>query len=153
HVHGPVAAVCHLKSEIPRCGVNHLLVVDDEPSMLIALKETLKHKGYEITVAGSAVEAVGKLKARAFDLVISDVRMPTMGGMDLLRQIKSMSPQTAVILLTGFGTVQSAVEAMKLGAFDYLLKPFSAEDLDTVVRRALDSGRAQAAAKTPAAAG
>src|SRR5712692_367826 len=102
--------------------------------MLIALKETLKHKGYDIAVAGSAVEAVGKLKAHAFDLVISDVRMPVMSGLDLLHQVKSMAPETDVVLLTGFGTVQSAVEAMKSGAFDYLLKPFSSDDLAAVVR-------------------
>lgn len=117
--------------------MNHLLVVDDDPQVLIALKASLKHIGHHIMGAASAAEAVCKLQGRAYDLVITDVRMPTMTGIELLRQIKMMAPPTPVILLTAFGTVQDAVEAMKMGAFDYLLKPFSVEDLEAVVRRAL----------------
>jgi DNA-binding NtrC family response regulator len=120
--------------------VKQVLVVDDEPQMLIAVSETLKRKGYAITTAASGLDAVTKLKERFYHLVISDVRMPNMDGIELLRKVKSMSPQTTVILLTAFGTVQNAVEAMKLGAFDYLLKPFTAEDLERLVKRALSEG-------------
>ncbi len=116
-----------------------LLVVDDEPQMLIAINETLRRNGYSITTAGSGVEAMRKLKEKYYQLVITDMRMPEVSGLDLLRKVKNLTPQTPVILLTAYGTVQNAVEAMRDGAFDYLLKPFSSESLENVVRRALES--------------
>lgn len=114
-----------------------ILVVDDEPQMLIALHETLRRKGYSVTTAGSAMEALCRLREKYYRLVITDMRMPELDGMDLLRKVKSTSPQTPVIMLTAYGTIQSAVDAMRIGAFDYLLKPFSSESLEAVVRRAL----------------
>jgi DNA-binding NtrC family response regulator len=116
-----------------------ILVVDDEPQMLIAINETLRRKGYSITTAGSAREAMCRLKERHYHLVITDMRMPEMTGLDLLKKIKSSTPQTPVVLLTAYGTIQNAVDAMRQGAFDYLLKPFSSEPLEAVVRRALDN--------------
>lgn len=114
-----------------------ILVVDDEPQMLIALHETLRRKGYSVTTAGSAMEALCRLREKYYRLVITDMRMPELDGMDLLRKVKSTSPQTPVVMLTAYGTIQSAVDAMRIGAFDYLLKPFSSESLEAVVRRAL----------------
>jgi two-component system response regulator FlrC len=119
--------------------MDELLVVDDEPQMLIAINETLNRRGYSITTAGSGLEALRKLKEKYYQLVITDMRMPEVSGLDLLRKVKNLAPQTPVILLTAYGTVQNAVEAMRDGAFDYLLKPFSSESLENVVRRALDS--------------
>ncbi len=116
-----------------------LLVVDDEPQMLIAINETLRRSGYSITTAGSGMEAVRKLKEKYYQLVITDMRMPEVSGLDLLRKVKNLAPQTPVILLTAYGTIQNAVDAMRDGAYDYLLKPFSAESLENIVRRALDS--------------
>jgi len=116
-----------------------VLVVDDEPQMLIAIHETLRRQGYSITTAGSAMEAMCRLKERYYHLVLTDVRMPEMSGLDLLRKVKASTPQTPVVLLTAYGTVQNAVDAMKQGAFDYLLKPFCSESLEAVVRRALES--------------
>jgi DNA-binding NtrC family response regulator len=116
-----------------------LLVVDDEPQMLIAINETLRRNGYSITTAGSGMEALCRLKEKYYRLVITDMRMPEVSGLDLLRKVKNLAPQTPVILLTAYGTIQNAVDAMRNGAFDYLLKPFSAESLENVVRRALDS--------------
>jgi DNA-binding NtrC family response regulator len=116
-----------------------LLVVDDEPQMLIAINETLRRSGYSITTAGSGMEALRKLKEKYYQLVITDMRMPEVSGIDLLRKVKNLAPQTPVILLTAYGTVQNAVEAMKDGAYDYLLKPFSSESLENVVQRALNS--------------
>ncbi len=116
-----------------------ILVVDDEPQMLIAIKETLGRNGYSIITAASGMEAMRRLKEKYYQLVITDMRMPEVSGLDLLRKIKNLTPQTPVILLTAYGTVQNAVEAMRDGAFDYLLKPFSSEALEAVVRRALDS--------------
>lgn len=102
-----------------------VLVVDDEPQMLIAINETLRREGYSITTAGSAREALCRLREKYYHLVITDMRMPEMTGFDLLRKVKSSTPQTPVVLLTAYGTIQNAVDAMKQGAFDYLLKPFS----------------------------
>jgi two-component system response regulator FlrC len=116
-----------------------LLVVDDEPQMLIALNETLRRSGYSITTAGSGMEALCRLKEKYYRLVITDMRMPEVSGLDLLRKVRNLAPQTPVILLTAYGTIQNAVDAMRNGAYDYLLKPFSAESLEDIVRRALDS--------------
>jgi DNA-binding NtrC family response regulator len=114
-----------------------ILIVDDEPQMLIAMSETVKRLRFSIATAGSGVEAVEKIKHCRYRLVITDLRMPVVSGLDLLREVKYSSPRTQVVLVTAHGTVNNAVEAMKLGAFDYLLKPFSAEDLQTVVQRAI----------------
>jgi DNA-binding NtrC family response regulator len=116
-----------------------LLVVDDEPQMLIAINETLRRSGYSITTAGSGMEALRRLKEKYYQLVITDMRMPEVSGLDLLRKVKTLTPHTPVILLTAYGTIQNAVDAMREGAYDYLLKPFSSESLENIVRRALDS--------------
>jgi two-component system response regulator FlrC len=116
-----------------------LLVVDDEPQMLIAINETLRRNGYSVTTAGSGMEALCKLREKYYRLVITDMRMPEVSGLELLRKIKTMAPQTPVVLLTAYGTIQNAVDAMRYGAYDYLLKPFSSESLENVVRRALES--------------
>ncbi len=116
-----------------------LLVVDDEPQMLIAIDETLRRIGYSVTTAANGLEALRRLKERYYRLVITDMRMPEVSGMELLHKVRVLSPQTPVVLLTAYGTVQNAVEAMRDGAFDYLLKPFSSESLERVVRRALDA--------------
>ena len=118
-----------------------LLVVDDEPQMLIAVNETIRRLGYGVTTAGSGMEALRRLKEKYYGLIITDMRMPEMSGLDLLRRIKTQAPQTPVVLLTAYGTVQNAVDAMREGAFDYLMKPFDAEALENVVRRALDTGK------------
>jgi DNA-binding NtrC family response regulator len=116
-----------------------VLVVDDEPQMLIAINETLRQSGYSITTAGNGMEALCRLKEKYYRLVITDMRMPEVSGLDLLRKVKNVAPQTPVILLTAYGTIQNAVDAMRNGAYDYLLKPFSSESLENVVRRALES--------------
>jgi len=124
-----------------------LLVVDDEPQMLIAVNETIRRLGYGVTTAGSGMEALRRLKEKYYGLVITDMRMPEVSGLDLLRRIKNLAPQTPVVLLTAYGTVQNAVDAMREGAFDYLLKPFDAEALENVVRRALESGKKEKASR------
>ena len=124
-----------------------LLVVDDEPQMLIAVNETIRRLGYGVTTAGSGMEALRRLKEKYYGLVITDMRMPEVSGLDLLRRIKNLAPQTPVVLLTAYGTVQNAVDAMREGAFDYLLKPFDAEALENVVRRALESRKKEKASR------
>ncbi len=116
--------------------MKQVLVVDDEQQVLGAIHETLRRKGYGITCAGSGREALGKMRDCLFQAVITDVKMPEMDGMGVLREVKRRSPETPVILLTGHGTVRNAVEALKHGAFDYLMKPFTARQLIEVVGKA-----------------
>ena len=124
-----------------------LLVVDDEPQMLIAVNETIRRLGYGVTTAGSGMEALRRLKEKYYGMIITDMRMPEMSGLDLLRRIKNQAPQTPVVLLTAYGTVQNAVDAMREGAFDYLLKPFDVEALENVVRRAFETGKKEKASR------
>ena len=114
-----------------------ILVVDDDAQMRVAMSETLKRNRYSVSTAATGVEAIQRLTNEQFRLVITDLRMPSISGLDLLREIKSLSPRTQVVLVTAHATVNNAVEAMKLGAFDYLVKPFSPQSLEDVVQRAL----------------
>ena len=115
----------------------NILVVDDEPDMRDALTAALRREGLCISTAANGVEALEKVQGQSFDLIITDVRMPRMGGLALLQELKRTSPTQPVIMMTGYGRIEDAVEAMKAGAFDYLLKPFSLEDLKAVVTKAL----------------
>ena len=126
-----------------------ILIVDDEPEMRIALTEALKREGYQTDSAENAPDALHRLEGEEFDLVISDVKMPKMSGQELLREIKEQSPHTRVIMMTAYGTIDNAVESMKQGAFDYLLKPFSIEILGATVNRAFLSNLAPSVAPTP----
>ncbi len=115
-----------------------LLVVDDQEEMRAALSATLAQSGFEVMAAATGKEALDLVVREPLDAIITDVRMPSVSGIDLLTEVKRVSPNTPVILITAYGTIDSAVEAMKKGAFDYLLKPFSAETLEVTVRAALD---------------
>jgi DNA-binding NtrC family response regulator len=117
--------------------MKNILVVDDEQQMLVAIQETLKRKGFSITTASSGIEALGKLRGKFYQAVITDVRMPQLSGMELLSEVKRLSPSTPVIMLTGHGTVKDAVSALKQGAYDYLMKPFSAQQLTSVLSKAI----------------
>ena len=114
-----------------------ILIVDDDAQMRVAMSETLKRTSYTISTASSGAEALQLLKGTRYRLVITDLRMPSIGGFDILREVKSVSPRTQVLLVTAHATIDNAVEAMKLGAFDYLVKPFSPPNLMDVVERAL----------------
>ncbi len=112
-----------------RSEVRHsILVVDDESSMRLFLSSVLEGEGYQVTPAGNGKEAAELIRRRKFDLIISDVRMPELGGMELLKLVKEQSPETPIVILTAFGSIESAVEAMKLGAADYLTKPLQNPD-------------------------
>ncbi|MDH4099445.1 MAG: sigma-54 dependent transcriptional regulator [Nitrospirota bacterium] len=114
---------------------NKILIVDDEASMRLAMQETLRRSGYDVVTAGDGQEGLLKLKDDEVQLVITDMKMPRMSGIDFLKNIKKTSPQMPVVMVTAYATVNNAVEAMKEGAFDYLLKPFSPEALEEVVHR------------------
>src|SRR6185369_3195771 len=115
-----------------------ILVVDDELSMREFLSILLEREGYDVSVAGSAEEALRMMESALFDLVLSDVNMPGLSGIELLARIKHMSPETAVLMLTAFSAAEQAVEAMKLGAYDYICKPFKNEEIKQLIKNALE---------------
>jgi len=122
---------------------HRVLLVEDEREMQKALGAVLKRFGLRVSTAEDGLHAMAKFRQDLYDLVIADVKMPRMSGMELLKEIKKIAPRTPVVLLTAYGTIEGAVNAMKEGAFDYIEKPFSPEVLEEVVRRALAS-RAEA---------
>ena len=116
-----------------------VLVVDDEDVVCKSCKAILKEEGCEVETAYSGAEALQVMGAQDFDVVITDLRMPGMDGMELLTEIKHEAPSTAVILITGYSTVQTAIEAIKCGAFDYIPKPFTPDMLTVTVAKAVEN--------------
>ena len=115
-----------------------ILVVDDEQKFVDYLSERLSIRDYDVTTSSSGKDAVDQVKGYNFDVVILDVAMPGMDGIETLREIKKIKPLTEVIMLTGKGTVETAVEGMHLGAFDYLMKPCETEDLTSKIDKAYE---------------
>ena len=109
--------------------MSKILVIDDEQSMRDFLAIMLKKEDHEVVTAGNGIDALKAVHAEIFDLVITDVKMPGVGGIDVLKTIKEISPETVVIMITAFATAETAVEAMKLGAYDYITKPFTSTQL------------------------
>ncbi|MCS7023238.1 MAG: sigma-54 dependent transcriptional regulator [Bryobacteraceae bacterium] len=118
-----------------------ILVVDDEEGLRRVTQLKLKQGGYDAVTAADGAAALDILARQPQDLVITDLKMPGMSGMELLRRIKDEYPEVIVIVVTAFGTIQSAVEAMRLGAYDYIIKPLNNEALQMVVSRALEHHR------------
>ncbi len=118
-----------------------ILVVDDEQSLREVLSIMLKRTGYAVTSVVDGEEAIELLNRDMFDLVITDLRMPKIDGMEVLRAAKSASPETVVLIITAFASADSAVEAMKQGAYDYLTKPFQVDEVQLIVRNALEKRR------------
>jgi DNA-binding NtrC family response regulator len=117
---------------------NKILVVDDDPLLRDFLAETLNRTGYSVSLASTGEEALEKIRKEDCDIILSDVRMPNMDGMELLKTAKNSLPDAKVVMMTAYGTVQNAVEAMKLGAFDYVMKPFSIDEIELVLQRAIE---------------
>ena len=115
-----------------------VLIVDDEVEMRIAMSETLKHCGYPVEISHNAIDALKKFKQNDYSLVITDMTMPKRSGLELLKDIKSISPSKPVIMATAYGTVETAVEAMKHGAFDYIRKPIDFGSFQFIVQQALN---------------
>jgi len=113
-----------------------LLVVDDDPEFRDTLRSRFTRHGFEVRAAASGEEALGVAEQRTFDVAIFDMMMPGMTGLELLKRFKGAHPECEVILLTGQGSIETAVEAMKLGAYDYLQKPFPLKDLEAVAVKA-----------------
>lgn len=117
-----------------------ILLVEDENLLRESLAELLREERYDVVEAGNGREAYNLAMERGFDLVMTDIRMPEMDGMELLGHLQRIAPQTPVVVITAFGTVNSAVEAMRVGAADFLLKPVQFEDVLVRVQRALEFG-------------
>ena len=121
--------------------MSKILVVDDEPTMLAAFREILGGLEHEVVTMRRADTAIEQLQGIPFDLVILDICLPGMSGLEALRQIKQRHPKLPVIVITGHGTMTTAIEATKLGAFDYQLKPIEPDAMLATIEKALDGVR------------
>jgi len=118
-----------------------ILIVDDEPLVRRSLYEILRADGYTASMASDAEEALDKMKKADFDIVISDMKMPKMDGIDLLKKVKSDYPRAEVVLITGFGNIETAVEAMKIGAFDYITKPIMDNEIKMIIEKIIERNK------------
>lgn len=116
---------------------SRILIVDDEPEITAILSD-LFFGMHDCTTAGSAEAALDQLAGGTYDLVISDITMPGMSGLEMIPHVKQLSPNTVVVMISGMQTVESAIEALRLGAFDYVMKPFDLRQVEAVVTRALE---------------
>jgi len=123
--------------DTPAAPLGRLLVVDDEIRLMTALRDTLRDEGYEVLGVTTGAEALAALRATSFDLLLTDLTMPRMDGIALLTTALEIDPQLVGVVITGNGTIATAVEAMKTGAFDYVLKPFKLSAILPVLTRAL----------------
>ncbi|MBI3086782.1 MAG: sigma-54-dependent Fis family transcriptional regulator, partial [candidate division NC10 bacterium] len=116
-----------------------VLVVDDEHLIRWSLEQQLRRDGYTVLLAETGAEALSKAQAESPDLILLDVRLPDADGLEILERLRASDPESLVIMITAHGGVQSAVRAMKLGAYDYVIKPFDMEELKLTVRKALET--------------
>jgi len=129
--------------------VANILVIDDDENILEVIRTRLESSGYLVETRADPAEALEVMKERVFDLVITDIRMPGMDGIELLRRVKCLNGDVPVILLTAYGTIANAVQAVKLGAFQYLTKPFRGKQLIEEIQSALEThGRLRSSART-----
>ena len=118
-----------------------IIVVDDEPGLRRSLAIALRMEGFEVTEAAGGTATLRELGGAEIDLVITDLKMLDMSGLQLLEQVKALRPNTEVIVMTAYGTIEAAVEAMKLGAFDFVTKPFQVEEILHRTQNAVERGR------------
>ena len=114
-----------------------ILVVDDEENVLVLFKRVLAKEGYQVECASSAYEALRKLETNSFNLVLTDLKMDGMDGLDLMRQSKTLNPALPFIMITAYGTIQAAMTAGKEGVEDFLVKPIDIQDLKLAVKKVL----------------
>jgi response regulator RpfG family c-di-GMP phosphodiesterase len=119
----------------PRIGKKSLLIADDEAEIRNVLRDCLC-KSYECEAVGSAEEVLGLLQSRKFDLILSDIMMDGMSGLEMVPQVLSRAPETVIVMISGAQTIESAIEALRVGAFDYIMKPFDLGHVELIVRRA-----------------
>jgi len=117
--------------------LKRILVVDDEENARMALSKILTREGYDVASAGNGYEALNYLRDKEVDLIITDINMPEMNGMAFLRELNRSHPASNVIMITAYGEVESYIEAMNLGAFEYINKPVKFEELNKIIRKIL----------------
>jgi DNA-binding NtrC family response regulator len=115
----------------------HILVMEDEPSLAKGLVMVLKEEGYAVDLAMTGESALSKIGSDSFDLLVADLRLPDMDGMNVIRELKNRMPETMTIIITGYPTVQTAVDSAKIDVFEYLRKPFTEDQFKEAVGRAL----------------
>lgn len=115
-----------------------ILIVDDEKNIRMTLKHSLKSEKYDIDVAVNGEEALEKIESKGIDLILLDIKMPGLTGMEVLKKIRDKGNKVNVIMMTAYGSVDKAVEAMKLGAIDFISKPFTHEEIRTIVKEVLE---------------
>ncbi|HVP36868.1 MAG TPA: sigma-54 dependent transcriptional regulator [Terriglobales bacterium] len=118
-----------------------ILVIDDKESMRQMLAKTLESEGYEVDVARDGELGLDKAREKRFDLVLTDLKLPNMDGLSVLTSFKDLDPEISVIVMTAYGTIETAVQAIKQGAFDFLTKPFDVDHLNVLIQRALENRR------------
>src|SRR3954469_11863816 len=118
-----------------------ILVVDDEPNVLLTMSAILRQEGYDVDEASNGAQALQALAARRYDLVLTDLNMPQVDGMAVLEAVQKRAPSTVTLVITGYASVPTALRALQLGAYEYLLKPTEIEDLKQAVRRSLERKR------------
>ncbi|MBI1278103.1 MAG: response regulator [Anaerolineaceae bacterium] len=119
----------------------HVLVVDDEGAIRYSVSKTLQRIGYQVDEAASGEEALEMIARHEYEVILTDIRMPGLSGVDLLKRIKDISPDGIVILMTGYASLGTAVESLRLGAHDYLIKPSSSQDIRQSVARGVERAR------------
>src|SRR5512137_1123821 len=121
--------------------VSHILLIEDDISLATNLADVLKEDGFKVTVCNRGDEGLRRANTDECDVVLTDLRLPGLGGLELVKQLHETQPRLPVVLMTAHGTIETAIEATKLGAYDYLQKPFEMPGLISVLHRAVDAGR------------
>ncbi len=125
----------------------HILVMEDDMTVAKGLEMVLAEEGYDVNLAGTGELAIKAFKEKKFDLLVADLRLPDVNGMDVIKQVKEEKPETEVIVITGYGTTATAVEAMKIGVHDFMPKPFTDDQIKSAISEALSSQQKKAKQK------
>ena len=123
--------------------MDKILVLDDERSLCELLKVVFQKEGYEVLTTPSAKKAIEIAQSDDIDVVVSDIKLPEMNGLEVLKRLRKIKPELPVLMITAYGTIKEAVEALKIGAYDYIIKPFDVEELKVIVAKALETKRLQ----------
>src|SRR3989441_4216554 len=137
----PLALSCRAWRRMPMKSKPKILLIEDDAGIVGGLKKELQVEGYEVAVAERGDDGLAEAKGQPFDVVITDLKMPGLSGLQLVEQLHAAKPKLPIILMTAFGTSETAIEATKLGAYDYLLKPFDMAELLDLIAKAVACNR------------